>query len=95
MSFDSHPKGPQQPKAPVPTENRHIICDSNAFHLEMWIPFYFSDNRVESIILFCTAKTTLRQPQITHRIYHSGSREKCNRDSENEFENVKRLPKVA
>lgn len=64
MSFDSHPKGLQQPKAPVPTENRHIICDSNAFHLEMWIPFYFSDNRVESIILFCTAKTTLRQPQL-------------------------------
>lgn len=50
LSVDFRPKGLQQPNAPVPTENRHIICDSNAFHLEMWIPFYFSDNRVESII---------------------------------------------
>lgn len=91
MSFDSHPKGPQQPKAPVPTENRHIICDSNAIHLEMWIPFYFSDNRVESIILFCTAKTTLRQPPITHGIYHSGSIEKSaieTERTENDFQKL-------
>lgn len=50
LSFDFRPKGLQQPKASIATENRHIICDSTAFHLEMWIPFYFSDNRVESII---------------------------------------------